>query len=348
MQYIEKIYLDKISPYLKNFEPKGDDLYNCSCSYCGDSKKNNRKARGYFFIGDEGNCLYVCHNCNVAIPLQAYIKENFPQYYTQYCLDTFSKKESKLQIRSKPKMGAIKLSQIRDNIKNTPKGYQSVLDLDNTHIAKSYLLDRKIPDLSEFGYVDKFCEYVAEVTNNDERYAKLPNDKRIIIPLKNSNGVMVGFQGRAIDPKAMRYITIKIPEYEEEYCKIFGLNKFDKTKFGFIVEGAFDAGFLPNALAMCGTSLDQNAIKRELINPDNMIIVIDNEARNKQIVARMEQYVDLGFRVYIPPNTLNSIDKDINKMVLSGWTSKQLIELFVKNSYKSISAKLKIANWKKC
>lgn len=348
MQYIEKVYLDKISPYLKNFEQKSDTLWNCSCPFCGDSKTNKRKARGYFFEGNDGNLLFSCHNGCDTVPLTKVIKDLYPQYYTQYCLDTFSKKESKLQIKSKPKMGAIKLSQIRDKIKNTPKNYQSILDLDNSHVAKLYLLDRKIPNLSEFGYVDNFCEYVAEVTNNHEPYAKLPNDKRIIIPLKNSNGVMVGFQGRAIDPKAMRYITIKIPEYEEEYCKLFGLDKFDKNKFGFMVEGPFDSMFLPNCLAFCGTSLDPNVLKKELINPHNMIIIIDNEPRNYQIVKRMEQYVDLGFRIYIPPNTLNTIDKDINKMVLSGWTSKQLIELFVKNSYKSISAKLKIANWKKC
>jgi hypothetical protein len=348
MQYIEKVYLDKISPYLKNFEQKSDTLWNCSCPFCGDSKTNKRKARGYFFEGDDGNLLFTCHNCQNSVPLTKVIKDLYPQYYTQYCLDTFSKKESKLQIKAKPKQGEIKLAQILDNIKNTPKNYKSILELHNTHEAKSYLINRKILNLSEFGYVDKFSDYVAEVTNNASQYALLPNDKRIIIPLMNPNGVMVGFQGRAIDPKSMRYITIKIPKYEEEYCKIFGLNRFDKSKFGFMVEGPFDASFLPNCLAFCGTSLDQNVIKRKLINPDNMIIVIDNEARNKQIVARMEQYVDMGFRVYIPPNTINSVDKDINKMILSGWTSKQLIELFVKNSYKSISAKLKIANWKKC
>ena len=348
MQYIEKVYLDKISPYLKNFEQKGDTLWNCSCPYCGDSKTNKRKARGYFFEGDDGNLLFSCHNGCDTVPLTKVIKDLYPQYYTQYCLDTFSKKESKLEIKSKPKLGSIKLSQIRDKIKNTPKGYQSISELDNSHVAKSYLIDRRIPDLSEFGYVNNFCEYVAEVTNNHEPYAKLPNDKRIIIPLKNSNGVMVGFQGRAIDSKAMRYITIKIPEYEEEYCKIFGLNRFDKTRFGFMVEGPFDSMFLPNALAFCGTSLDPNVLKRGLINPDNMIIIIDNESRNVQIVKRFNKYIDDGFRVYIPPANLDSKSKDINLMVLSGWTSKALIELFVKNSYTGLSAKLKLQAWRKC
>ena len=348
MQYIEKIYIDKISPYLRNFQQKDDNLYNYSCPYCLDSKTNNRKARGYFFVGKEGNCLAACHNCTISIPLTKFIKDNFPQYYTQYCLDTFSKNESRLVIKSKPKQGLIKLSDIRDRIKKIPKGYVSIDELDNSHTAKKYLNDRKIPDLSLFGYVENFREYVAEITNNHEPYSKLPNDKRIIIPITNSNGLLVGLQGRALDVNSMRYITIKIPEYQDEYVKLFGLDRFDKNKFGFIVEGAFDSVFLPNSLAMCGTSLDNNAIGYDLIIPDKTIIIIDNEPRNKQIVARMKQYVDAGFRIYIPPNTLNTIQKDINKMILNGWSNKELIELFVTNSYKSMMAKLRIENWKKC
>lgn len=348
MQYIEKIYLDKISPYLDGFEQKFDNLWNCRCIYCGDSKTNKRKTRGYFFGGTDGNLVFSCRNCSITVPLTKFIKDNFPQYYTQYCLDVFTKKDSKLSIKPKKSEGTIKLSEVRESIKNTPKSYQPITELPDNHIAKQYLIERKIPNLSLFGYTDNFMQYTMEMTDNDERYVNLPKDKRIIIPIKNVNGVVIGFQGRALDSKSMRYITIKIEKYQDEYVKIYGLDRFDKNKFGFIVEGAFDSCFLPNSLAMCGVSLDMNAVKYNYIIPENTIIIIDNEKRNKQIVDRMSQYVSDGFRVYIPPTNLNSIDKDINKMILSGWTSRELIELFVKNSYKSINAKLKIANWKKC
>lgn len=348
MQYIEKQYLDKISPYLTGFVDRGNDIFNCKCIYCHDSKSNSRKTRGYFHTGTEGNLIYSCRNCSIAVPLTKFIKDNFPQYYTQYCLDTFGKGESKLVIKKRKTEGQVKLLKIRKNIKDTPDSYQSIITLDDNHAAKQYLIDRKIPDLSRFGYTDNFLQYTLDMTNNDERYANLPKDKRIIIPIKNPNGVIIGFQGRAIDSKSMRYITIKIEKYQDEYVKIYGLDKFNKNKFGFIVEGGFDSEFLPNAIAMCGTSLDMNAVKYNYIIPDNMIVIIDNESRNKQIVQRMYQYVDAGFRVYVPPTNINSIDKDINKMILSGWTTRELITLFVNNSYKSMNAKLKIANWKKC
>lgn len=349
MNYTESLYLDKISPYLINFSEKGNNLWACSCNYCGDSKSNKRKTRGYFHIGDEGNLIYSCRNCSVALPLGAFIKDNFPNIYLQYKLDVFSKKDVKLVIKPKPTESEIKLKSLRKKIIEQPKNYQSIVSLDDSHTAKLYLTGRAIPDLSEFGYTDNFKNYVAEVTNNDERYKSLAEDKRIIIPLILPTGQMVGFQGRDLkDKSSLRYITIKMPQYEDEYVKIFGLNNYDKNKAGFIVEGPFDSKFLPNAIGMCGTSLDSNVIKRGLVIPKNNIIIIDNEPRNKQIVQRMEQYVDAGFRIYIPPTTINTSDKDINKMILAGWTKQQLVELFVKNSYTGIKAKIQIKKWAKC
>lgn len=347
MNYVEKSYLDRISPYLKNFTQKGEDLYNCSCPYCGDSSKSNRKARGYFFTGTELNLLYSCRNCGTSIPFGVFIKEHFASYYTQYILDMFSKKEQKLSIISKKKDLTKKSETLREKKYTIPTTYKLISELDTYHKAKVYIEGRVLPNTDDLGYVDDFCRYVAEMTDNDSRYEKLPNDNRIIIPLKTPDGRLMGFQGRAINKSDMRYITIKIPDMADEYVKIYGLDKYDKNKFGFAVEGPFDSKFLPNCFGMCGTTLDMQAVKRELITPEKTIVVIDNEARNKQIVDRMNNYVDLGFRIYVPPTNLDSRDKDINKMVLSGWKKSQLVALFINNSYTSIKAKLAINNWKR-
>lgn len=348
MNYTEKIYLDKISPYLTNFADRSNDVYNCRCPYCNDSKTNLRKTRGYFHIGDKGNLIYSCRHCSIAVPLGAFIKDHFPNVYLQFKLDMYSKKDVKLSIKKPPSTSQIKLAQFKSKTIIKSTSYQSIQSLDDNHEAKKYLLDRLIPDLSCFGYTDSFKDYVAEMTNNDTRYEKLPKDKRIIIPLALPNGTIVGFQGRSlITDSSLRYITIKIPEHEDEYVKLFGLGKFDKDKAGFIVEGSFDSLFLPNAIAMCGTSLDSNAIKRGLIIPQNTIVIIDNEPRNKQIVDKVEKYIDSNFRVYIPPKNLTTSDKDINKMVLSGISKCQLIEIFVKNSYVGINARIRLNYWKK-
>jgi hypothetical protein len=260
----------------------------------------------------------------------------------------FSKKEQKLVTKQKPAPDR-RTETLRQKLKTIP-GISSIIplsQLDKSHKARQYIDGRDLPDISDLGYVDDFCRYVAEMTNNNPRFEKLAKDARIIIPLKTPDGRMMGFQGRAVNDTGMRYITIKIPDMEDEYVKIYGLERFKKDKFGFVVEGPFDSKFLPNCIAMCGASLDMNVVKRELIIPEKTIVVIDNEPRNKQIVDRMYAYAEAGFRIYVPPVSLNTLHKDINKMSQNGWTKSQLVELFLKNSHTSIKAKIAINNWKK-
>jgi hypothetical protein len=349
MNYLEKVYVDRISPYLSNFREMGNNVWNCKCPYCNDSKKTSRKTRGYFHIGTEDdNLIYSCRNCSISVPLGKFIQDNFPQYYAQFKLDFFSKKDAKLGIKKPANTTTLKLVQLKSKINNTTsETLKPVLTLDDSHPAKQYLVGRALPDLSDIGYVENFRRYVAEMTNNDSRYEKLPEDQRIIIPLKTPDGEIMGFQGRALTDTSLRYITIKIPEMEDYYVKIYGLDKFNKNNAGFGVEGPFDSKFLPNCFAMCGTSLDMNALKRELILPQNTIIIIDNEPRNKDIVNRMYSYVEKGFRIYIPPQHLDTKLKDINKMWLDGWTKKDLVKLFVENSFTGIRAKLQIDKWKR-
>jgi hypothetical protein len=347
MNYIERNYIEKVGVYLNNFIQKDDELWNCSCPYCGDSKRNSRKARGFFLVGTEGNAIYSCRNCTNTVPLGIFLQDNFPNYYTQYKLDMFSKKETKLSIKVAPRKSVQKLIEMKEKLTKSNEVYTAFDDLGSSHPARTYIEGRGIPNTSDLGYVNNFKRYVAEMTNNDSRYEKLPSDNRIIIPLKLPNGELMGFQGRAIDKTDLRYITIKIPDMEEQYVKIYGLDKYNKDKAGFGVEGPLDSKFLPNCFGMCGTSLDMQSVKRELIIPKNTIIVIDNEPRNRQVVNRMYQYVEDGFRIYIPPNHLNTLQNDINKMILSGWTTQQLTRLFVTNSHTGIKAKLKINIWKK-
>ena len=55
--YIDKKYINQISPLLERFKWKSDNLANCRCKICGDSQKNKSKSRGYFFL--KGKFLYI-------------------------------------------------------------------------------------------------------------------------------------------------------------------------------------------------------------------------------------------------------------------------------------------------
>ena len=63
--YIDKKYINMLSPRLERFVWKKQDLANCRCPLCGDSKKNKAKARGYFYHKDN-DMFYRCHNCGAS------------------------------------------------------------------------------------------------------------------------------------------------------------------------------------------------------------------------------------------------------------------------------------------
>lgn len=342
---VDEKFLDLISGNLDRFHKKSPTLYNSRCYVCGDSATNSRLTRAYYFVGrDNDNIICSCHNCGLNIPFGLYLKDYFPEYYTQYKLESMQK-TAKLTFKSK-KIESKKTPPNTNYINILPrKSSIKISELPPSHIARKYLEDRKIVDLDRFYYAENFQQYVEEQTGGNEQYSRVPKDARIILPIKSPSNDIWGFQGRSLDknPK-LRYITIKD---SEQFCKVFGLESFDKNKAGFVVEGPFDSTFIPNCVSMCGSSLDPTAIENGYIIPKNTIIVYDNEKRNKEIVDKMAKMLDAGFRVYVPPSGLSTTQKDINEMVISGYSADEIVRMFIKNSYTGIAGKLVLNQWKK-
>ena len=104
----------------------------------------------------------------------------------------------------------------------------------------------------------------------------------------------------------------------------------------YVTEGPLDSLFLDNAIAMCGADVDLSSYDYDLV------YVYDNEPRNKQIVARMENSIQQGNKMVIWPSVVKC--KDINDMVLAGLDPSAIISEHV---YHGLEAKLKLTNWKK-
>jgi hypothetical protein len=146
--------------------------------------------------------------------------------------------------------------------------------------------------------------------------------------------MLFGFQGRALNPDSkLRYITIML---DEDAPKVYGLDKVDKTKDVFVTEGPFDATFLTNSIAMCGSDVDLSCYDYRFV------FVFDNEPRNRQIVNKIDKTISQGQRVVIYPKGI--IDKDLNDMVLSGLDVQEMVK---SNIYSGLEAKLKLNEWKK-
>ena len=207
-----------------------------------------------------------------------------------------------------------------------------VSELNKEHPARDYLERRKIEDLDSFYYCPKFKDW----TNRQKKtFDTLRQDSaRIIIPLRDKDGTMFGFQGRSLAPKAkIRYITIML---NDSMPKVYGLDRIDPSQEVYVTEGPFDSHFITNAIAMCGSDVDLSSYDYQFV------YAFDNEPRNREIIARIEATIKRGNKVVIFPSDVK--EKDINDMVLAGRDVERMIE---SNVYQGLEAKLKLNNWKK-
>ena len=83
-----------ISNRLPLFKKKKDNTYNCRCVICGDSQKNRRKMRGYFFAY-KTDLRYKCYNCDLSLSFGNFLKSQDAVMYSQYSLEKYSEGHNK-------------------------------------------------------------------------------------------------------------------------------------------------------------------------------------------------------------------------------------------------------------
>ena len=326
---IDNQFVHNISAQLDQFKKKNKGTYNFRCPYCGDSQKYKNKARGYFFTS-KGDLVYKCHNCGVGRSFGNFLKEQFPLVHDQYVMEKYKAGlTGKHRSVPKPEFHFDKPT-FKRRIHLEP-----LSSLNNSHLALAYVMGRGLPldKLDQLYYCPNFkvwtngLKHTFKSTKHDE--------ERIIIPLNDKDGNLMGFQGRAFHhPTQMRYITVML---EKDAPKVYGLDKINESKPIFIVEGPFDSLFLDNSVAMAGSDLDPRSF-----GWSDYIWVYDNEPRNREIVNRIESTIDRGDKVVIWPSGID--DKDINDMYNSGIHPQSVVE---SNIYQGLQAKLKLNNWKK-
>jgi hypothetical protein len=321
MDFVDVKYINLISTRFQKFKKVKHNLYNFRCPICGDSQKNKNKARGYLYQV-KNNTNFKCHNCGINVSFNNFLKQIDPVVYKQYAFEKFKEghtgksftvEEPKFKFEApkfKPKLDLPKASSNPD--------------------AKKYLENRKLnPD--NYYYTKKFKGWTNSLQQTFDSTDK--DEPRIIIPLFYQN-TLVGFQGRALGPSKVKYITVML---NDDAPKIYGLDQVQKTEIVYITEGPFDSTFIRNAIALCGADgdLDKWNIRKR-------VWIYDNEPRNSEIVSRISKRIDEGEEVVIWPSTIS--EKDINDMILSGLNVQNVIEL---NTYSGLEAKLKFTTWKK-
>jgi transcription elongation factor Elf1 len=331
--YIDRKFLHLVSPRLDRFARKNDDLYNFRCPLCGDSQKNKTKSRG--FVYRKGNdYFYRCHNCGASHTFYNFLRHVDSSLVKEYSLERYKNGETGNNNYPKPTFDEFKAKPTFKKKINLP----SIAELPDEHYAKKYVLGRQIPIIfhSELYYAEDFKKFVESLEIDKDGLKE--NDPRLIIPFYNENKELIAFQGRALTDSKIRYITITV---NKDVTKFFGLDRIDRSKRVYVVEGPIDSMFIPNAIA----TADSDLARVKQLNLEDVVLVYDNEPRNKEIVRQMNKSANDGFNICVLPESTDS--KDINDQILNGKTSKELMDMIDKYTFSGLRLTLELSNWRK-
>ena len=322
MDLVDSKYIGLVSSRLQKFKKVKNDLYNFRCPICGDSQKHKNKARGYFYVV-KNNTNFKCHNCGASLSLNNFLKTIDTTLHKQYTLEKFKEGHTgKGFVVEGPKLEFKK------------PVFKTKLDLPRASVndaAREYLINRRL-DPEKFYFTDSFKKWTnTKKQTFDSTYR---DEARIIIPMYDKTKTLIGFQGRSLVPNSVKYITVMI---DEEAPKIYGLDNINEELPVYVVEGPFDSTFIDNSVALCGSDGDLGYFEGSSI-----VLVYDNEPRNREIVNRIGKCIDRGEKVVIWPNGVEQ--KDINDMVLAG---HDVMSMLKSNTYSGLEAKVKFNTWKK-
>ena len=125
--------------------------------------------------------------------------------------------------------------------------------------------------------------------------------------------------------------------------KLFGTDSINDTERILVVEGPIDSMFLNNSVAVASSNLESIT---EVYDKNNVVLIFDNEPRNKEIVKLLDRAIDNHFKVCIWPEMIE--EKDINDMILSGFSQDELQDIIDNNTFVNLRAKMEFVKWKKC
>ena len=99
-------YIQKLAPFLPNFEKVKHGFYKFRCVFCGDSKKNPNKRSGYFYlINNDQN--YRCFKCNHRSSLKNVLRELKPELYMKYMQGEISNRDRFRDVNNQRRMDRI-------------------------------------------------------------------------------------------------------------------------------------------------------------------------------------------------------------------------------------------------
>lgn len=339
MLHIDLKYTHLLSPRLQRFHRKSDYLFCFRCPLCGDSKKDERKTRGYLYR-KENEIKFKCHNCLQTLPLGLLIKQLDSTLYREYCLERFRPGYSNTAPSLTVPIPQVRFGQVTERFLHAER----CDTLPDSHLCVNYLHHRQIPKSvwSRLYYTEHYKQLLDEAFPGHGKHVQ--DDARLVIPYRDVQGSIQALSGRAIyaSPNALRYVTIRDASLGDTTKLVFGLECVDQTQRVYVTEGPLDSLFITNTVA----SGDANLIgAAQRLSSSQIVLIYDNEPRNTEIVAQMERALKDGYQIVIWPDTVKG--KDINEMVQSGRTPAEIKTLIDTSIVSGITGLTKLVFWKR-
>ena len=342
--YTDTKYVRLISSRLRNFKQKKDNLWNFSCPFCGDSKTNQIKARGYVF--PKGNdLLYRCHNCGVGTNVANLLKHVDPSLHDEYIMEKYKSGESNTFVRKSntaptfsfkaPRFGKLPKQLVFEHA-------EWIKDLPSGHFCLNYVQNRLLPEehydkLLFTSNYKAFCDALIP-----DHGKELVEDARLIIPFYDEDNQLIAVSGRALESSSykLRYVTLRTNDSEDKL--IYGMDRVNLNNRVYLVEGPIDSLFLNNCVASGDANL---GLTVKNIHAKKVTLVFDNEPRNKEVCKLIEKAIKSEHDVVIWPDDMEG--KDINEMILNGFSSGEIQEIIDSNTFYGLQAIAKFTFWKK-
>lgn len=342
--YIDNKYVRLISSRLRNFKQKGDNLWNFSCPFCGDSQKNKLKARGYVFAKNN-DLLYRCHNCGVGTNVANLLKQVDPALHGEYTFEKYKSGESNTIFHRSnttptfnippPRFGRVEKQKVFDYA-------EWVSELQSGHFCLNYVKNRYIPEehYDKLLFTGNYRKFIDILVPNHGK--TLADDARLVIPYYDVNGELVAVSGRALETSdvKLRYVTIRTNDNDDKL--IYGMDRVNLNQTVYLVEGPLDSLFITNCVASGDANL---SITAKNISSKNKVLVFDNEPRNKEVCKLIEKAIKLGEDVVIWPDEVEG--KDINEMILNGFSPDEIKDIIDSNKFRNLEAIAKFTFWKR-
>ena len=342
MEIAQEYFIQKFRQLCANVTfHKVTKTYQARCSICGDSKKNNKKARLHYYL--ETNSVF-CFNCGWSGSIFKFIKEitkmssreifQEAEDYDVLPSDVSINKKSKADIKSIPTLPHDSINLFDEN--------QLKFHQDNKIVKTvlKYIKDRRIDTA-----VNKPKSLWLSLTD-------MVHKNRLIIPFYDFKGQIVFYQSREVIDSGE-----DLPKYLSKVGgdkTLFNIDKIDPDfPYIFIVEGPIDAMFLQNSVANTGI---QEKSKKILTTVQEMqwksflthqtIICLDSQWIDRASYEKTLILIEEGYNVFIWPSVYGKIFKDFNEMCVKMKIDSIPVEFITKNTFSDLTAKMRMAQVK--